>query len=525
MMSVMKQLLAALATFAITAGSQGATFDVTNANDSGAGSLRWAIEQANSTPGADIIHSSLGFPIPTIVLLSPLPAITDTADIEYFFIDGSHAGPADGMVLAADGVILQAVRVTNFQGDGFVVRGNNAELLNIEATGNRDGIRIEGSHTSVLGATILSNTANGIWITSTGSSNQIGLPDFICAGFPSLCGQPQPTSDEIAGNGGAGVRIDGDQNTVDFVWIGLRRGGEALANGGDGIVVAGKHNSVINATISNNGGRGAVLLAPAHFANNSGSCNTGGFLGGSLIDHPRINFAHADPTAITVGGAFQGEPNASYTIEIDAETPSCSGPATTPIGTITVTTSPNGDAQWTGAVSLYSPATLAYRSVTNVAAIATRGDAEVSSLSDVVPALVTGETRADLRVVQTVAPSGAVANQVIDFVTIVTNAGPAAVENFKLSIPRTPGTIFVSATNTAGTCYLGGAEYCYVGALAIGEIATIHELVRVSATSGTLHHIATVSHFVRATDPNPANNTAVADVQVSDSTRRRSAGH
>jgi hypothetical protein len=523
MMSVMKQLICALAAFAITAGSQAATFDVTNANDSGPGSLRWAIEQANSTPGTDSIRSSLGFPIPTIALLSPLPEITDTADIEYFFIDGSHAGPADGMVLAADGIILQAVRVTNFQGDGFIVRGNSVELRNIEATGNRNGIRIEGSHTRVLGATILSNTANGIWITPTGSDNQIGLPDINCLTGPSLCGLPAPRSDEIAGNGGAGVRIDGNGNTVDSAWIGVRRTGQAMANAGDGIIISGTHNTVINSTVSNSGGHGVLFLAPARFSRNSGSCNAGGFVGGSLTEAPRVNFARTDPTAITVGGLFQGEPNASYSIELHAEPAGCPGPATPPTGAITVTTTATGDVLWTGALSLYWPPSLAYLSLTNVAAIATRGDAEVSRLSDVVPALVTGETRADLRV-QTVAPAGAIVNQVIDFVTIVTNAGPAAVEYFKVSIPNIPGATFLSATSTSGTCSrTSTGEDCFVGTLAIGEAATIHELVRVSSSSGTLHHVATVSHLVRATDPNPVNNTAVADVLVSDTTRRRSA--
>src|ERR1039457_4729828 len=60
-----------------------ATLPVSNANDSGAGSLRQAILDANATSGLDtIIFQIPGSGVHTIVLLAALPAITDPVVID-----------------------------------------------------------------------------------------------------------------------------------------------------------------------------------------------------------------------------------------------------------------------------------------------------------------------------------------------------------------------------------------------------------------------------------------------------------
>ncbi len=55
-----------------------ATYTVTNTNDSGTGSLRWAINQANDHAGADTIPFNIpGDGVHTITPLTALPALTD----------------------------------------------------------------------------------------------------------------------------------------------------------------------------------------------------------------------------------------------------------------------------------------------------------------------------------------------------------------------------------------------------------------------------------------------------------------
>ena len=72
-------MLAALAIWRAPRAVQaaGTTFTVTNTNDSGAGSLRQAILDANANAGADTIAFNIGSGIQTIGFSSKLPDITD----------------------------------------------------------------------------------------------------------------------------------------------------------------------------------------------------------------------------------------------------------------------------------------------------------------------------------------------------------------------------------------------------------------------------------------------------------------
>ena len=60
----------------------GTTFTVTNTNDSGTGSLRQAILDANALSGPDIICFDIGSGTQTIAPLSPLPEIADVVTID-----------------------------------------------------------------------------------------------------------------------------------------------------------------------------------------------------------------------------------------------------------------------------------------------------------------------------------------------------------------------------------------------------------------------------------------------------------
>jgi uncharacterized repeat protein (TIGR01451 family) len=487
---------------ACAASLRAATFTVTNTNDSGTGSLRWAIEQANAAPGRDIITGgNLGG---TITLASPLPAITDSVSIRLgVIIDGTNAGSADGLVINADDVGIYAVSVANFSRDGIVIHGRGDELDYVTATNNRNGVRIDGS-AGAFGVRASSNAANGIWITAASSGNQIGRPEDVCT---QLC-PSFPGPDEATGNALSGIRVDGDNNRVDSTYVGVRPYGSSLPNAGDGIVVSGAHNTVINCVIANNGGYGARLLQPARFENNDGSCNSAGFVGGALIEPPVLTSVRADPTVTALSGEFHGTRNAAYRIDFLGIPTSCPYDRESRVGSIDVTTDSAGFVTWTILLD-HSP-------VTRMSALASREDIEVSRLSDPFPVLITGETRADLSV-RTTGPSTASTGQVVEFVSVVTNTGPAAVQSFRVTIPHTPGTSLVSETrNSKASCYLDGLQTCYIGTLAIGESTTFIERVRVTATGGTLNHLASVTHDFGfgMIDPNPANNSSTVTVPV-----------
>jgi Ca2+-binding RTX toxin-like protein len=72
-----------------------ATFTVTNNNDSGAGSLRQAIINANNTPGTDDIVFNIGAGgVQTIALQTPLPEITTRINLDGTTQPGSGGRPA-----------------------------------------------------------------------------------------------------------------------------------------------------------------------------------------------------------------------------------------------------------------------------------------------------------------------------------------------------------------------------------------------------------------------------------------------
>ncbi len=143
----------------LAAGSAHAqtTFTVTTTSDSGAGSLRQSILDANATPGADTIE----FDIPssgvrTIFPRSPLPQITETVTIDGYTqpgaltntlatgtnavlkiqLDGSSAGAfADGLSFGSG--------ASNSVVKGLVI--NRFDVAGIQIGSGATGVKVEGN--------------------------------------------------------------------------------------------------------------------------------------------------------------------------------------------------------------------------------------------------------------------------------------------------------------------------------------------------------------------------------------------
>ncbi len=106
------------------------TYHVTNLNDSGLGSLRWAILGANGNPySGTIVFDVSG----VISLVTPLPALTDsnTTINGWTAPGGDHSVILDGLGLSSgDGISIQShsckiigMSIRNFPGNGIVVTG------------------------------------------------------------------------------------------------------------------------------------------------------------------------------------------------------------------------------------------------------------------------------------------------------------------------------------------------------------------------------------------------------------------
>ncbi len=123
---------------------------------------------------------------------------------------------------------------------------------------------------------------------------------------------------------------------------------------------------------------------------------------------------------------------------------------------------------------------------------------------------VTGD--ADLGVTNSASPNPVTAGNNITYTQVVTNGGPAAATNVKLTEMAPAGTTAQSLNAPGWTCTL---LTCTIGSLAANGTATFTFVVTVSTTvtSGSmLTETATVSSAT--TDANPGNNTASVSVVV-----------
>ncbi|MEZ5658191.1 MAG: DUF4347 domain-containing protein [Burkholderiaceae bacterium] len=210
-----------------------ATYTVTTTNDDGPGSLRQAINDANTNPGADTIEFSISDPLVgglhTIAVVGPpnfaLPAITDTVMIdgssEPDFVDSpviriTGPGSLTGLALGAgsDGSTIRGLIIENFV-DGIVISDSTGNVIggatsaerNIISGNSNDAIRIDGESAdgnaiqanwigvSADGSTSIGNGGAGISVVNGSDANAIGGPG--------------EAGNWIAGAGLSGIEIDG----------------------------------------------------------------------------------------------------------------------------------------------------------------------------------------------------------------------------------------------------------------------------------------------------------------------------
>jgi hypothetical protein len=185
------------------AGWQGLmqTFVVTNTNDSGTGSFRQAIIDANAQSGMDTIDFQISAPLiagahtirpnsiypeitdPVFIDASTVSAFTDSPVVE---IDGTNAGFGTGIRFfnGSQGSTLQGLVINRFGQAGVAL--NNTS--NVTLHGNYIG-------TDITGTLDRGNAEDGIVINAGASNNQIG---GTAAGEENL----------ISGNDNNGIYID-----------------------------------------------------------------------------------------------------------------------------------------------------------------------------------------------------------------------------------------------------------------------------------------------------------------------------
>jgi hypothetical protein len=365
-------LLVVVLGLSVTRQTPGAVFTVTVTNDTGAGSLRQAILDANAAPGADTITFNLAGPGLTIAPGSALPSVTNAvvidgstqpgfAGVPLVELNGASAGASsDGLRIANGPVTVRGLVINRFRRNGIVLLGGGTNVIEgnfigLAATGLtnlgnlQSGLFVSNSMDNVIGGGTLAarnviggNTLHGVLIQGTNAlrnqvaGNYVGLSAtgdidlgnsqhgvFINgARSNQIGGALVGAGNVIAGNAGSGVRLEGTNAIANLVLgnvIGLNAAGVSnIANAAQGVLIMGApSNSVGSAAalgrnlISGNAQAG-VRIEGASARGNSVTGNWIGLDGAGVAD--RGNGSHgvhltSNAAGNNVGGTAAGEGN------------------------------------------------------------------------------------------------------------------------------------------------------------------------------------------------------------------------
>src|SRR5262249_21776641 len=306
------------------------TFLVTNTGDSGGGSLRQAILDANGNAGADTINFNIPGPAPhTINLLSELPAITETVTINgtsqpafagtpVVELNGIGAGAANGLTLNASNNAVRGLIINRFNGNGIVVNVNSnvieGNFIGTNATGTfalsntLDGIFLNGGSNNTIGGTtpasrnLISGNRNGIQMIGVGAGNQV-RGNFIGTNVSGT---------GSVGNSLNGVLLAGPSNTVVGA-AGSASGNTIAFNGAAGVAVtAGVGNSIQSNSIFGHGGLGIDLGPTGVTPNDLGDGDSGP---NGLQNFPELTVASLAGTSTNIQGTLNSNPGSTFRIE------------------------------------------------------------------------------------------------------------------------------------------------------------------------------------------------------------------
>jgi uncharacterized repeat protein (TIGR01451 family) len=252
-----------------------ANFTVTNTNDSGAGSLRQAILDANGTAGTDTITFNIALPPFTIQPASALPPITESVTIDGTSQPGFTSTPIIELNGSGAGAGVNGLRVTSGSSTikGLVINRFSDNGILLQSNGNT----IQGNFigTDVSGIVDLGNGLDGVTIVDA-ANNTIG---GTAAGARNL----------ISGNNFYGVRITGSTATGNQVrgnLIGTDiNGTTALGNATGGVFIFNAPNNTIGGTAAGTRNiiSGNTLSSSSNGVEISGSTSTGNLVQGNFI--------------------------------------------------------------------------------------------------------------------------------------------------------------------------------------------------------------------------------------------------
>ncbi len=313
-----------------------ADFTVTNTNDSGAGSLRQAILDANAAAGADNIRFDIpGSGVRTISLSSELPAITEAVNIDGYTQPGAKRNTksvgtdavllielngdkalndwgglccADGLSIEASNTTVSGLVINRFSGAGIVVYD---KILGPETT----GVKIEGNHVGTDPTGTLVPAGNQV------KGNHLEGIHLLGVSYNTVGGQSPGARNVVSGNS-IGISIgdtgfgDSHDNLIRGNYVGTNAAGDAaLANRLHGVVVDSPHNYgskfnwIHGNVISGNGRFGVGIVGEQADGNSVSENRIGTDAGGTAVlgnGWSGVEIFSADANDIGSGNVISG---------------------------------------------------------------------------------------------------------------------------------------------------------------------------------------------------------------------------
>ena len=238
----------------VSAFDAGTLHTVVTTADSGAGSLRQALLDANANPGPDLIHFNIPGSGPhTIAPLSGLNALNDTTVIDGYSQPGALHNTTDSgwngaIKIVIDGATAGAV-------DAFLLNGGSSRIHGL-AIGNYFGVAIGqfGGASHLITGNLIGTDASGL----LDRGNGIGISAGSVPGG-AIGGSRAYQRNVVSGNG-AGIITGGSNATVWGNYVGVAADGvTSLGNDGSGILVSGSGARVYQNLVRNNLARGVSV--------------------------------------------------------------------------------------------------------------------------------------------------------------------------------------------------------------------------------------------------------------------------
>ena len=498
------------------------TFTVTSTADLGVGSLRDAIDQANLSPGPDLINFTAGLGTINVGVMTGvgLPAITETVTIDggspRVELNGTAAGSFPGLTIQAPGVIVRRLVINRFSLSGILIESNNCiiqdNFIGTDTTGTvalanaEGGVALDGPGNLIGGTSaternlISGNGSAGVTMGSVLASNNTIQGNFIGTDIGGV--------NPLGNVGGVGTFGSASNNTIGGTAAGA---GNVIAhNTNDGVnIFGGQNNAVLGNSIFGNGDVGINLSDDPGITPNDPCDGDGG--SNSLQNFPNLTSASTGAASTTIFGTLDSVIGGTYRIEFFSS-PTCDA-------------SGNGEGQtFIGAttVSIPGPSCVATINVTLPTAVpggsvitATATDS-ANNTSEFSACVTVVAVVSDLEITKSDSPDPVERGANLTYTIQITNLGPSTDLGVTFTDPIPVGTTFVSVSSP-GSCVtppVGGTGIvtCSLGPIANGSQVQITLVVNVNAGTEFVTNTATVSGS--SIDPNLATNIAFANTST-----------